>query len=85
MTGKKDCLFMEFERELGTPDYHPVSLKQAKSQLKEACLGKRSTGSLTGLHFRLDHLEVYERIKFQTYANKICIDKIKKWNKAKKK
>ena len=84
MTGK-DCLCMEFDRHRGTPDFHPVSLKQAKQQLKGACLGKTNTRSLLGLHFRLDHLEQEDRLKFQEYANKICIDKIKKWNKVKKK
>ena len=81
----KDCLHMEFNKLLGSPDFHPVSLKQAKQQLKGACLGKTSTGALTGLHFRLDHLEEEERHKFLEYANNICIDKMKKWNEAKKK
>jgi len=84
MTGK-DCLCMDFTEKKGTPDFHPVSLKQAKQQLKGACFGKTSTRSLLGLHFRLEHLSNEERFMFQAYANKICIDKIKKWNKAKKK
>ncbi len=84
MTGK-DCLCMVFEKNRGTPNFHPVSLKQAKQQLKRECIGKTRTSALLGLHFRLDHLEKEDRLKFQAYANRICIDKIKKWNKAKKK
>lgn len=79
----KDCLCMIFNEDGRNPDFHPVSLKQAKQQLKGACLGKTSTGALTGLHFRLDYLKEEERYKFQAYANKICIDTIKKWNKTK--
>ena len=82
MTGK-DCLHMIFNEDIRTPDFHPVSLKQAKQQLKKACYGKKSTGALTGLHFRLDYLKEEERYVFQAYANKICIDTIKKWNKKK--
>jgi hypothetical protein len=80
MTGK-DCLCMIFNEDSRNPDYHPVSLKQAKQQLKKACYGKKSTGALIGLHFRLTYLNEKEREEFQTYANNICIDKIKKWNK----
>lgn len=80
---KKDCLCMIFNENIKDPDYHPVSLKQAKQQLKGACLGKTSTGALLGLHFRLDYLKEEDRYKFQAYANKICIDTIKKWNKKK--
>jgi len=84
MTGK-DCLNMVFNgNDIRTPDYHPTSLKQAKQQLKGACRGKTRTGSLIGLHFRLDHLSEAERYVFQSYANKICIDKIKRWNKVNK-
>lgn len=82
---KKDCLCMVFDKQIKTPDFHPVSLKQAKKQLKGACLGKTSTSALLGLHFRLDHLAEEERYKFQEYANRICIEKMKKWNKVNKK
>jgi len=76
---------MTFSQQAGIPDFHPVSLKQAKKQLKGACLGKTTTISLLGLHFRLDYLKEEEREKFQAYANKICVDTMKKWNEAKKK
>ncbi len=75
---------MVLDQRTGTPDFHPVSLKQAKQQLKKACLGKTSTGALTGLHFRMTYLNEEERIKFVEYGNKICIDTIKKWNKVNK-
>ncbi len=82
----KDCFCMIFnQNDIRTPDYHPVSLKQAKQQLKGACKGKTRTGSLLGLHFRLEYLTEEERYKFQAYANKICVDTLKKWNKVKKK
>lgn len=81
----KDCLHMIFREGAGFPDFFPLSLKQAKLQLKEACLGKTSTEALLGLHFRLEYLKEEDRYKFRAYANKICIDTIKKWNKAKKK
>ncbi len=77
----KDCLHMIFNEDIRTPDYHPTSLKQAKAQLKRACYGKKSTGALLGLHFRLSYLNEKEREEFQAYANRICIDKIKRWNK----
>jgi len=79
----KDCLYMIFSDREGTPDFFPVNLRQAKQQLKGACLGKTSTDALLGLHFRLEYLKEEERYKFQAYANKICIDTLKKWNKKK--
>jgi len=82
---KKDCLCMIFDQQAGTPDYHPVSLKQAKQQLKGACKGKTKTSTLIGLHFRLEHLPEVDRYKFQAYANNICKATLKKWNEAKKK
>ena len=82
MTGK-DCLYMIFSEREGTPDFFPANLRQAKQQLKGACLGKTRTEALLGLHFRLEHLKVNDRHKFRAYANKICIDTIKKWNKKK--
>jgi len=74
---------MIFDQLIETPDFHPVSLKQAKQQLKEKCIGKTRTSSLIGIHFRLTYLTEEERYKFQAYANNICIDKIKRWNKKK--
>lgn len=81
----KDCLYMIFDQREGVPDYHPVSLKQAKRQIKEACKGKTKTSSLLGLHFRLEHLSESDRFRFQAYTNKICVATLKKWNEAKKK
>jgi len=76
---------MIFDELSETPDFHPVSLKQAKQQLKERCIGKTRTSSLIGIHFRLGYLTEEERYKFQAYANNICTETLKKWNKAKKK
>ena len=84
MTGK-DCLHMIFDQQIGTPDFHPVSLKQAKKQLKERCIGNTKTSALLGIHFRLTYLSEKERYEFQAYANKICTETLKKWNKVKKK
>ena len=84
MTGK-DCLHMVFSPSSLLPDFHPTTLKQAKKQLKNECIGKKSTGVLAGLHFRLTYLSEEERVEFQSYANKICVDTLKKWNKVKKK
>jgi len=83
MTGK-DCLHMVFNQSTLVPDFHPVNLKQAKKQMKNACIGKKSTGSLIGLHFRLEYLSEEERVKFQSWTNKICDNTIKKWNKVNK-
>ncbi len=66
--------------DLVEPDYHPVSLKQAKQQLKLACKGKRNVSKLTGLRFRLAYLSQEERGKFHAYANHICNNTLKKWN-----
>jgi len=82
MTGK-DCIHMIFSESSLTPDFHPTSFKQAKQQLKGACKGKKRTGVLAGLHFRLTYLSEEEREKFQSYANNICDDTLKKWNEAK--
>ena len=84
MTGK-NCIHMIFNQSSLLPDYHPTTLKQAKKQMKNACIGKRSTGSLIGLHFRLTYLSEDEREEFQTWSNKICDNTIKRWNEAKKK
>ncbi len=67
------------------PDYHPTSLKQAKQQIKDHCIGMTSTASLLGLRIRLDHLTDYEKDKFDAFTEKVCDSTIKKWNKAKKK
>lgn len=83
MTGK-NCIHMIFNQSTLVPDFHPTTLKQAKKQMKNECIGKKSTGSLIGLHFRLDHLSEAERYMFQAWSNKICDNTLKRWNKAKK-
>ena len=67
------------------PDYHPVSLKQAKEQMKQACKGKTNTNQLLGIYFRMDHLSDSDRDRFDLYCEKICNNKLKQWNKANKK
>ncbi len=81
----KSCLDISHVEGIGIPDYHPTSLKEAKQQIKNHAIGMTSTASLLGLRFRLDHLTVSEREKFDAFTTKICDNTIKKWNKAKKK
>lgn len=84
----KDKSCLDVSREFNNqhiPDYHPTSLKQAKAQMKSHCLGITTTTALLGLHFRTDHLSESERDDFDAYINKICNNKLKQWNKAKKK
>ncbi len=80
MNTKNTCLHMVEGPDQLIPDYHPVSLKQAKKQLKEACKGHTHVGTLTGLRFRLDHLSQEDINKFHKYGNNICNQTLEKWN-----
>jgi len=88
MAYDKSCLQVSHDH-LGnrTPDYYPTSLKQAKAFMKAECKGKTHTRELLGLFFKFDHAYFTrdEIDQFDAYCNKICNNKLKIWNKARKK
>ena len=69
----------------GIPDYIPKDLREAKRMIKKECIGRTSTSSLLGLHFRLDNLSEEHQKKFEVFVKTICDNTIKKYNKVKKK
>ncbi len=84
----KSCLFVTHDHlDNRTPDYCPVSLKQAKAFMKAECKGKTHTRQLLGLFFQFNHKYVTqdEIAQFDVYCSKICNNKLKTWNKARKK
>ncbi len=80
MNTKKQCLCLAQGPEDMYPDFYPVSLKQAKKFLKQACIGHTNVKQLTGLRFRLKLLSQEERDAFTVYGNNICNNTLKRWN-----